>query len=660
MARERVYDAIGSRRGLVLSTTLIAFLALSASWVVYSAVQHVRSFNSLFDTPSLREGFVASNDINRLGQIITEAEIAGEMTPELAERFSFAVDILYVRSEQFTRELQKRINIDPAPAVYTAMQDIITFADAQIAAGFPDIQKLSSRYFELAETARKHIVVYMDEVAHLQYMAMRSQNETLQRLTLFLALMLGTQALIGVATMLMLRREVVARQERAQAERKAEYLAYNDQLTGLPNRTRFYEHLEDVLKKGRETSMIFMDLDDFKGINDTHGHSGGDAVLCAVAVRLRAALRDLDGLPVRLGGDEFAAVLATEDSALLLNLCARLLEEMSHPVAFEGNTISVRVSIGVAKASTLFEAYNPNVEALVSAADFALYEAKSAGRNSYRFYDQVLAQRHSEQRTLLDAIPAALTNGEFYAVYQPKVVLDDNSIYGFEALIRWQRNGRVIMPQNFLPMAEESRLIIDMDLWMLGQASRQVAHWNALYGTGYSVSVNLSALHFESRAIIDSVGRVLRESGLPARLLTLEITETVLIRDWDKVQNLLSELKALGVKISLDDFGTGYSSLGYLRRIAADELKIDRSFVIDLDATEETRLILDAVVDIATSLRMKIVAEGIETEAQGRLLHAFGCHYGQGYLYGRPMRASEMDAHIRHPSPAPDPLRKRA
>ena len=661
MSGVRVYDAIGSRRGLIIATALIGFVAVAGAWAVWSAVQHVRSFNSLLETASLREGLIASNDINRLAQIVTEAEIEGEMTPELAKRFSFAADVLYVRSEQFTREVERLGDFRPAPAARQSMQDIVEFSDAQIAAGFPDVDQLGKQFFELADAARRHIVIYMDEIAHLQHQAKRSQNLTLQRLTLFLALMLGTQAIIAMATMLLLRREVVARQERAKAERKADYLAYNDQLTRLPNRSHFYEQLEQVLAKAQPTSMIFMDLDDFKGINDTHGHTGGDAVLCAVADRLRHALRDLGGLPVRLAGDEFAAILPTEDGSVLLGLCNKLLDMLSQPVAFEGNAISVRVSIGVAKAGTLFEADNPNVEALVSAADFALYEAKSAGRNTYRFYDQVLARRHSDQRSLLDAIPAALENNEFFAAYQPKVLLENKFIYGFEALIRWQRNGRTIQPENFLPMAEESRLIIDMDLWMLDEATRQIALWNARYGTAYSVSVNLSVLHLDSRAIIDSVARVLTKNKLPAELLTLEITETVLIRDWGKVQNLLAELKMLGVKISLDDFGTGYSSLGYLRRIAADELKIDRSFVTDLENTEETRLILDAVVDIANSLRMKIVAEGIETDAQSRLLHAFGCHLGQGFLFGRPMKASDIEELLAQPPrAAPDAMRQRA
>jgi EAL domain-containing protein (putative c-di-GMP-specific phosphodiesterase class I) len=284
----------------------------------------------------------------------------------------------------------------------------------------------------------------------------------------------------------------------------------------------------------------------------------------------------------------------------------------------------------------------PGAEAMTRAADFALYAAKAApGRGNQRLFDAALAAEIAERGARLTALERAVAEGALEVWLQPKVRLATGATTGFEALVRWRRGGEVVPPAEFVSLAEESGLIVDIDLFVLQAATRRVAERNRAQGARLGLSVNLSTQHMASRRIVDEVARALDASGLPPDLLTLELTESMAVRDWVHVLETVDRLKALGCRISLDDFGTGYSSLGYLRRLPADELKLDKSFVAELDRSDQARWIVDGVVDIARSLRMRVVIEGIETPAQAEIAADLGCEIGQGFLFGRPRPAEE-------------------
>jgi EAL domain-containing protein (putative c-di-GMP-specific phosphodiesterase class I) len=312
---------------------------------------------------------------------------------------------------------------------------------------------------------------------------------------------------------------------------------------------------------------------------------------------------------------------------------------VAEPIVTKSAPLVCDFSLGVVTTAPARTQSRWSSESIVRAAEMALYEAKSDEKGNLTFYDAELEQRHVARRALIDAIPLALENDEFFVAFQPKVDLLSRETYGFEALIRWARDGSIVPPDEFIPFAEENNLIIDLDLFVMRTAVSQLVAWNDLRDKPLCVSVNLSGLHFSNDSIVQEVKNVLAETGLAPHLLTLEITETILLDDWSNMQILLKALRELGVLISLDDFGTGYSSLAYLRRISADELKIDRSFVTELEQSQEARFILDAVVDIANGLGMTIVVEGIETAAQSQIVQSFGCTNGQGYLFGAPKDA---------------------
>ena len=628
-----------TRLGTLASVILIVLAGAGAALYVRYVIADVELESTVFDSKRMREGFVALSDIHRMSFALQGSLSPNAITETDAQKFEEALDILYVRSVSFGRWLAQDRAVAEAYTAHSALKSIIDLGDEIIADGYAAPAQNAERFRSAAESARGALVSYIDETRRVHEVALVRQSKTLSLLQLYLQITLLFVSGIGLSAILLLHREIVARKQREAAERKADYLAYNDPLTGLANRLRFNEHLAELMKNGRDAAMIFLDLDDFKGINDTYGHGSGDVVLAQIAARLRDSVERYGGMAARLGGDEFGALLTTDNRTKLAYLCDEILESCAGPIAEGGITIHCGVSLGVAMSSEVSIASELSAETMSRSADFALYEAKAAGRGTYRIYDKALDDRYVAHRDLLDAIPAAIENREFFVMYQPKVHLDGLQIYGFEALIRWRRDGVVVQPADFLPVAEEARQIFKLDYFVLGEATQQIAQWNTEFDAELVVSVNLSALHFEDFRIIDEIKLALADSGLAPHLLTLELTETVLLEDWDKVREILGQMHSLGCKISLDDFGTGYSSLAYLRRIQADELKIDRSFVVDIESSRETAYILDAVVDIAQSLGMIIVVEGVENEYQAQIVAGYGCDLGQGFYFGRPAEA---------------------
>ncbi|WP_060481820.1 bifunctional diguanylate cyclase/phosphodiesterase [Pseudomonas sp. NBRC 111119] len=431
--------------------------------------------------------------------------------------------------------------------------------------------------------------------------------------------------------------------EQLAAHAQIHHMAHHDALTGLPNRTLFSQRLGQALLRGGEagklTAALCLDLDHFKNINDSLGHAFGDKLLRVLSKRLRRELRERDTL-ARLGGDEFAIVLTGLDSREAAhNTAQRLINAITPPFQIEGHQFSVGVSIGVAIAPDDHQ----HADQLLGYADMALYEAKRNGRNRYECFAVQLDVAARQRRLVETDLRTALHLGQLQLHYQPVVDQLTSSVTGYEALLRWLHPTRgMVMPMDFIPIAEETGLIHELGTRALNLACQEAVRWDS----EQTVSVNLSPVQFKNANLVHTVALALADSGLPAQRLELEITESVLLGNSDENVRVLRALKDLGVSISLDDFGTGYSSLGYLRSFPFDRIKIDKSFVHDMCDSPEAMSIIRAITGLSNSLMIKTTAEGVESEEQRKRLAAEGCSHLQGYLYGRPVPASERLKHI--------------
>ena len=425
-------------------------------------------------------------------------------------------------------------------------------------------------------------------------------------------------------------------------QRELRHQAYHDVLTQLPNRLRFTEAVENALRHprlGRLPAVLFVDLDDFKAVNDTLGHAAGDELLSHAAARLRGCLRSGD-LVARLGGDEFAVLLQHGDPAAADTFAGRIIAAMRRPFTLREGDASVSASIGI--AHTTDDATDS--QALLRNADLALYEAKALGKNRHAVFQPVLHQAVLERQRVREEIGRALEHHDFVVHYQPYVELGSGRVIGAEALLRWRRcDGTLSGPDTFIPIAEESGLIVDLGRQVLRQACGQAAVWQTAHpGAHLSVSVNVSAGQLQHPGLYDDVRGALQDARLAPERLVLEITESTLLHDIDATMRRLSQLSALGVRVAIDDFGTGYSSLSYLRRLPVDILKLDKTFVDDIAVDVDASAMTNAIVGLADSLHVQLVAEGIENAAQRSVLQAMGCRYGQGYHFGHPVQPDEL------------------
>ncbi len=430
-----------------------------------------------------------------------------------------------------------------------------------------------------------------------------------------------------------------------QAREELARLANQDALTGLANRHRFSTELsrlgddQSQQHEPKPCALLFIDLDNFKNINDTFGHGVGDQLLHRVGARLSACVAEGD-LLARLGGDEFALLTwRYPDAREAAALAERLLVLLSEPYQCDDVLLESRSSIGVALAPR--DGRDP--QSLLQCADLALYAAKGAGRNTYRFFEASMAEAARSRVKLQQELGHALTAEQFTVYFQPQMKLDTGEIIGFEALVRWQHSERgLIGPGEFIPVAEETGQIVSLGTWVLGEACRLATAWPE----PLCVAVNLSAVQFRSSAIVELVDAALARSGLPPERLELEITESALIEDHAGAQATLMALRSRGVRVAMDDFGTGYSSLAYLRRFSLDKLKIDGMFVRSLDSDEGAQAVVTAIISLARALRLNTTAEGIETVEQLVMLKALGCDDVQGYLIARPMPAAEVAPYL--------------
>ena len=436
-----------------------------------------------------------------------------------------------------------------------------------------------------------------------------------------------------------------AHEELVSREKELVFLATHDALTGLPNRTLILDRIEQTLTRARleqaPVAVLFVDLDNFKAINDSLGHGAGDELLCAVAERLEGVIRETDALG-RLGGDEF--VVVTEGLSLAAGpelIAERLLQAFGEPFVLgdEGESrVHAKASIGIATG------LRPTAEELLRDADIAMYRAKWDGKSNYLVFESGMEDEVQSRLELEMDLQSALANEEFFLVYQPTFDLQEMTPTGVEALIRWRRPGRgVVQPEDFIPLLEESKLILDVGAWVLREACAQAAGWQQ-EGRPLALSVNVSQLQLDTDDLIADVKGALASSGLPPEALTLEITETSLMSNTEETARRLFELKALGVRIAVDDFGTGYSSLTHLRQFPVDVLKIDRSFVSQLDDGGENAILLQTLVQLGKALEIETTAEGVERPQDLSLIRDKKCDNAQGFLFARPLSAQDAES----------------
>ncbi|HEX8430387.1 MAG TPA: EAL domain-containing protein [Longimicrobium sp.] len=458
------------------------------------------------------------------------------------------------------------------------------------------------------------------------------------------------QWMIGLGMVVCLLEEERGRAVRS-AER-AEHLAYHDALTGLPNRRLLLDRLGVMLARagrdGEYVGVLFLDLDRFKVINDSLGHSAGDRLLQEAGARIRAAVREGDTV-ARIGGDEFVLLLpGLSAPADVQRVASKVTDAVRAPFVLDGDELFVTTSTGAAVAPN----DGGDAETLLKHADIAMYRAKDAGGDGFHFFTQAMNERARERLELETALRRALAAGQLVVHYQPVWDVEEGRVTAAEALVRWNHPQRgLIQPAAFLEVAEAVGLIAAIDVWVLRTACAELRRWHDAGHTHLSVFVNLSARQFGRPDLLDEVRSALADAGVSPRRLELEITEGVAMRDAVVTEAVLRELKELGVRISIDDFGTGYSSFGYLRRFPLDTLKVDRTFVTDVDTDEGNAAIASAIIAMAHRLGLRAVAEGVERPGQMEFLREQGCDAVQGFLLSHPLPADEMDAFLATPSP---------
>lgn len=431
--------------------------------------------------------------------------------------------------------------------------------------------------------------------------------------------------------------------DRKLAEQKIQKLAHYDLLTGLPNRimakSRFEHSMQSSERKESIVCVMFLDLDEFKNINDSLGHDAGDTFLKEIARRLTGIVRKSDTI-CRQGGDEFLIILESlDDEKQLLMIAQKVLNKIKKPFSINGIDVSTSVSIGIAIAPN----DGKDFETLCRHADMAMYQAKNDGKNAFHFFNQRLEENAESKLQLLSDLRIALEQNQFELYYQPKINLADNKIMGAEALIRWNHPEKgLIPPIDFIPLAESSGLIIELGQWIIEQACERCKAWQEQGLGNLCMAVNVSAVQFKRDDFFNIVQTALNKTKLLPEYLELEITESLLIVDSKRLADLFAKLDSLGTKMSIDDFGTGYSNLGYLKKFQIDTLKIDRSFISKLQLAQQDQAIVQAILQMAKSLELDVVAEGVEDETTAELLKALNCQFAQGYFWSKPVTHQEF------------------
>lgn len=653
---------VGTRRGLILSIAAIYAACLLAGLSFDRQSQGILISREDLDQHMGTGLTTVMGDVLSAVTVVHEGLVAGEMSAEARAEFQTRLDFLHVRSGHVEARYNRFDTADAASRgilpsdimrssgerALAQIDAFIALGDSAIADNFDDLRALAEGLNGIAEDVRRNVRVYEVEVNRFQRVLSEAQARKVIRLNTATWVFLATIALAGTGSLLLLRREVVSRRLRTEAEQRASFLAYYDQTTGLPNRRSFVEQVTQRLDETGAGSVMIVDLDNFKDVNDRFGHAMGDAVLVHVGASLGQVVQHYSGVAARLGGDEFAVYLPQEDEETISTFESSLRKLIESEVSCDGDVVTPEFSAGTATAMQVSASMPLEFDALMRVSDFALYHAKSTGRGRAVIYNADLAAQFFERQELMRSLPKAIKNRELEVFLQPKVELFNETVFAFEALVRWRRDGVLLSPQVFIQVAEESGIVVELDRYVIAEAVRAVSEWNAEHGTEYGVSVNISGLQLVGDGLGEFLRSTLWNNSFDARLLTLEITESIELDDWDRVKTALFDLRRLGCRIAIDDFGTGYSSFAYLRTIAADELKIDRSLIDEVDTSNQACFIIDAVMDLAHSLELTVVVEGVERRAQADVLRSMGCKYVQGFYYGKPLPAQEALAAASH------------
>ncbi|WP_338453379.1 EAL domain-containing protein [Niallia oryzisoli] len=447
-----------------------------------------------------------------------------------------------------------------------------------------------------------------------------------------------------VKTLVLVVRDIT---ERKKTERTIYHLAYHDTLTELPNRRFFMEQLRKEVQKAEESQLqlgiLFIDVDKFKYINDSYGHEMGDLILVEVANRIRECLRSTD-MVARIGGDEFTILLSNiENTKEVETVAQRMTDSFREPFEVEGKSFNLSCSMGI----SLFPLHGKKVDELLKRADIALYTVKEQGRSGFKFFHLDMEQRSLEQILLENELRKAIQQQQFTIEYQPKKDISTGELIGMEALVRWEHPelGR-ISPDKFIPIAEETGLIIPLGEWVLRQGCIQNKQWQDQGYPPLKLSVNLSVRQFTQPNLPEKIKEILKEIGLEAKWLELEVTEGIFM-DLDHSVSTLQEIRNLGVHVSIDDFGTGYSSISYIKHLPIDTLKIDASFIRDIHINEESEAIVKLIIDIAQTLNLNVIAEGVESQEQLLILRENGCLQGQGFLFSKPLSKNDFEGYLK-------------
>ncbi|MDH3354782.1 MAG: EAL domain-containing protein, partial [Chromatiales bacterium] len=430
-----------------------------------------------------------------------------------------------------------------------------------------------------------------------------------------------------------------------ETERQLEDLAYTDTLTGLPNRQLFHDRLDhELLRAHRQESRValfFIDLDQFKRVNDTLGHHIGDELLKEVAERLKGCVRENDTV-ARLGGDEFTVILSDIiSSRVVADIAQKIIDLLSNPFKLGENEIFIGASIGI----SLYPDDGLDEELLTRNADAAMYHAKDMGRGNFQFFSEEINQRNQKRLILENNLRRAIKNREFELYYQPQIDIFTKEIIGSEALIRWNdpQKGQ-ISPLDFIPIAEETGMILEIGEWVFREACKQLRQNIDKGRTLASVAINISAVQFKDEGLVNMISSCIKEEGIPTKYIELEITESAIMNNADEAVIILEKLSALGIRISIDDFGTGYSSLAYLKKFPVDKLKIDREFIRDLPHNPDDVILTTTMIRLANSLGIDVLAEGVESAEQIEFLRTQKCQYVQGYFYSKPLPYDEFES----------------
>ncbi len=570
----------------------------------------------------------------------------------IEHHFAMPLLIKYLNNAEAYRSKLWPVHIDPETTVVVehALKDSLGKEYLFVSLAF-DVSKLhqklgQTRWLILLGTALVTLIAILLAMHGLQKAALLP----LERLTNQLNLLRKNNQYLGQKIEVDGNREIsqlaigfnAFTSELHEAHQKLERIAFIDSLTGLPNRELLYDRLNQLLllcqREQVAFSLFVMDLDRFKYINDTLGHHVGDQLLVKVGERIRTAVREADTI-ARLGGDEFAALLPKViDTQGAIAVAERISGALSEPFMIEGHSLQVSVSIGV----VMFPYHGETQNDLIQRADVAMYYAKH-NQLGYAFYEPEIDTHNVLELTLETELKHAIQNGLLKLFYQPKIFIETGEVYGVEALLRWIHPERgFIPPDSFIPMAEQTGLIHPLTQWVLKTAVAQIRQWHDK-GIMLNVAINLSAQSLRDPDLAVSIETALREVGVEPKYLTLELTETALMSDPKRALEILSLLDGMGVRLSIDDFGTGYSSLAYLKRLPVDEVKIDRSFVMEMDEDSSDKVIVRSTIDLAHNMGLKVIAEGVETDQSWQTLKALGCDLGQGYFMCRPIDAESLD-----------------